>query len=305
LHDDEITSINGARKILEKKGGYLIRIENYKTRNLKFKLEGKYYTIDPNRMFSRVGIAQSLIVFGRTSPKAIDEIEKFATRILKLIPEDPSCIIALHNNSNGKYSINSYLPGNLREKDAKQLHINPDLDADDMFLTTDSILFSRLIREKYNAIWQDNINVKKDGSLSVYCGENNLSYVNCETEHGQQEQYDSMIHTAVSYIERRNPNIIAYNYKLLDPRENNRIKKENPVYFGEKKVGFIYAPQDTTRFSPGKLEMDKTFRLYSNMDFFFFLSGANSPRFELRIDPTRPRELVDANKAIINVKVVR
>ena len=28
LHDDEMTAMNGARKLLEKKGGYLIRIEN-------------------------------------------------------------------------------------------------------------------------------------------------------------------------------------------------------------------------------------------------------------------------------------
>src|SRR5204863_7778372 len=104
LHDDEITAVNGAKKLLERKGGYLIKIENYKTRNIRFKLDGKYYTIDPNRMFSRAGIARSLIIFGTTSPKAIDEIEKFATRVLQLIPPNPSWIIALHNNTNGKYS---------------------------------------------------------------------------------------------------------------------------------------------------------------------------------------------------------
>src|SRR5689334_15983325 len=46
LHDDEMTAINGAKKLLEKKGGYLIKIENYRTRNIRFKLDGKYYTID-------------------------------------------------------------------------------------------------------------------------------------------------------------------------------------------------------------------------------------------------------------------
>lgn len=305
LHDDEITSINGAKKILGKKGGYLIKIENSKTRNIKFKLDGQYYTVDPNRMFSRTGIAQSLLVFGRTSKKAIDEIEKFANRVLRLIPENPSCIIALHNNSNGKYSINSYLPGNLREKDAKQIHINPDKDADDLFLTTDSVLFSRLAKEKYNTIWQDNINAKKDGSLSVYCGENNMPYVNCETEHGQQNQYDEMIHTAINFVERKNPDIIAYNYKLLDPKANSHIKPENIVFFGEKKVGLIRATQDTSRTAIAKLEMDKNFRLYSNMDFFFFLSQPNSPRFEVRIDPTRTRDLIDPTKTVIPVKVVR
>src|ERR1700748_911973 len=50
VHDDEVTSVNGAKKILEKFGGLLIRIENYRTRNIRFKLNGQYYTFDPNRM---------------------------------------------------------------------------------------------------------------------------------------------------------------------------------------------------------------------------------------------------------------
>src|SRR5258706_13346822 len=47
LHDDEMTAINGARKVLEKKGGFLIKIKNFRTRNIKFKLDGKKYKIDP------------------------------------------------------------------------------------------------------------------------------------------------------------------------------------------------------------------------------------------------------------------
>ena len=204
LHDDEITAVNGARKVLEKRGGYLIKIENFRTRNIKFKLDGKQYTIDPNRMFSRVGIARSLVIFGNTSPEAIDEIEKFATRILQLIPQSPSWIIALHNNTNGKYSINSYRRGGDKEDDAKQLNVNDDLDADDFFLTTDSLLYTRLTAEKYNAVWQDNEKAKRDGSLSIYCGERNIHYINCETEHGRQPEYDGMIVAAVNKLDNTN-----------------------------------------------------------------------------------------------------
>src|SRR5262245_22644399 len=78
VHDDEVTAMIGAKKLLERKGGYLIRIQNDRTRNIRFKLEGTYYTVDPNRIFSRIGIERSLIVFGTTSPKAVDEIERFA-----------------------------------------------------------------------------------------------------------------------------------------------------------------------------------------------------------------------------------
>lgn len=305
LHDDEVTAVNGARKILEKKGGFLIRIENYRTRNIKFRLDGKYYTIDPNRMFSRTGIIHSLIIFGRTSDQAVNEVEKFANRILQLIPPHPAYVIALHNNSNGRYSINSFLPGGIHEKDAKLLYINPEKDADDIFLTTDSVLFQQLADEKYNAVFQDNEKAKKDGSLSIYCGEKNIRYVNCETEHGRQEQYDEMIVSASNHITGSNPDAIAYRYQILQQKEYIPVKKEMPVYFGEKKIGLIRPVKDSAMAAPGILEMDKGFSLYSNMDFFLFQYLTGSPKLELRIDPTRPKELIDPAKAIIRIKAVR
>jgi hypothetical protein len=311
LHDDEITAVNGAKKVLEKKGGVLIKIENYRSRNIKFRLDGKYFTIDPNRMFSRQGIAQSLIVFGRTSPKAIDEIEKFANRVLQLIPPKILWIIALHNNTNGQYSINSYLRGGAREKDAKALNVNRELDADDFFLTTDSILFNHLASEKYNTILQDNEKAKKDGSLSIYCGERNIHYVNCETEHGRQPEYDEMIVTAVKLVEEKkstpnvyinNPDMILYNYRILSAGGHIPPKNNTEILFGEKKVGLIRSVMtDSSKTITGKFEMNKEFSLYSNMDLFLFLSAVNPPRLEVRIDPTRKKEWLNPQTAIISI----
>jgi hypothetical protein len=42
LHDDEITSVNAAKRLLQIESGVLIKIDNFKTRNIRFKLEGKY-----------------------------------------------------------------------------------------------------------------------------------------------------------------------------------------------------------------------------------------------------------------------
>lgn len=345
LHDDEITAVNGARKVLEKRGGMLIKIENYRTRNIKFKLEGKYYTIDPNRMFSRVGIAKSLIVFGRTSPKAIDEIEKFANRILQLIPANPYWIIALHNNSNGKYSINSYLPGGDKEKDAKALNVNQELDADNFFLTTDSLLFRHLATEQYNMIWQDNEKAKRDGSLSIYCGEKNIHYVNCETENGSQSEYDEMIVAAANLIDGKNtdsigikkkadpvidkkssaivspkqnpvivpgkqttvivtnkPNspIIAYSYRIIPTSGHLSPKTNTEIFFGERKVGIVTSVlTDSSWTIGGKLEMNKDFPLYSNMDLFLVLAPTTPPRLEVRVDPTRKKELLNPVTAAV------
>ncbi|TMI70519.1 MAG: hypothetical protein E6H09_16385 [Bacteroidetes bacterium] len=307
LHDDAITAVNGAKKLLERKGGYLIKIENYKTRNIRFKLDGKYYTIDPNRMFSRAGIARSLIIFGTTSPKAIDEIEKFATRVLQLIPPNPSWIIALHNNTNGKYSVNSYLPGGEKEKDAKGLNVNQDQDADDFFFTTDSVLFYRLANERYNTILQDNVNAKRDGSLSIYCGEKKIRYVNCETEHGRQPEYDQMIVAADRQLESkgldigfvRNPDKIAYSYRVATTGKQFLPKNNSDILFGERKVGLVRTVQADSAFAiSGKLEMNKDFPLTSDMDFFLFVSSTQPPRLEVRIDPTRKKELVNPSATV-------
>ncbi|HLG41382.1 MAG TPA: hypothetical protein VI461_17010, partial [Chitinophagaceae bacterium] len=291
-------------------GGLLIRIENYRTRNIKFKLDKKYYTIDPNRMFSRKGIAQSLLLLGNTSPKAVDEVEKFANRILQLLPKDPSCVVALHNNVNGKYSINTYLPGGPKQKDAKALHVNPDQDADDFFFTTDSILFKQLAAENYNTILQDNEKAKKDGSLSIYCGEKNMQYINCETEHGRQEQYDEMIVLAVDKIEKvdagekPNPDVIAYNFRILPAGGYFSPKENSEIFFGERKVGLIKSSvTDSAKVVTGKLEMTKTFPLHSNMDLFLFLSANNPPRFEVRTDPTRQGVLLNPSSNPVNIGV--
>jgi hypothetical protein len=310
LHDDEITAVNGAKKLLEKKGGLLIKIENYHTRNIKFKLDGKYYTIDPNRMFSRKGITQSLLLLGNTSPKAIDEIEKFANFVLKQIPANPTCLVALHNNGNGKFSINTYLPGGSRQKDARALYVNPDQDADNFLLTTDSVLFKQFAAENCNAILQDNDNAKKDGSLSIYCGERNMQYVNCETEHGQQEEYDEMIVLAVNKIEktdipdRSGPDVIVYNFRILPGGGYFSPKDKSEIYFGDKQVGNIKSSvTDSMKVVTGKLEMNRNFVLYSNMDLLLFLAANNIPRFEVRVDPTRPGILINPSSTPISIGI--
>jgi hypothetical protein len=301
LHDDEVTAVNGAIKLLEIHGGTLLRIVNKKQRNITFKMGGVSYLFDPNRIFSRHGISQTLSGFGRVSNKAVDEVERFAKRILQFIPPRPTCIIALHNNSDGKFSVTSYLKGNDRENDARAIHISPQQDPDDLFLTTDSVLYRNLTKEKFNVVWQDNRNAYKDGSLSVYCGEKNICYLNCETEHGKLSQYTEMMLAVNRHIKNTAPDVtttaattaLVYNYKLSD---STRLPESSTIYFGEKKIGLL---------KPGQMEIAKTFPLYDNMDIFCFVARNADPRIELRIDPTRPRKLYDPANAVIPVKIVR
>ena len=200
LHDDELTAVEAAKRILATHGGLLLQIENNSERNIRFRLGRQFYRVDPNRLFSKEGITKSLQQFGKTSPRAIDEVEKLGKRLIRLIPEEAKCVIALHNNSPGLFSVTEYAEGNKRSGDSKKVYINADEDPDDFFLTTDNHIYQKLADQGFNTILQDNKNCTDDGSLSVYCGKRNIRYVNCETEHGKSVQYYTMIKTLLSVL---------------------------------------------------------------------------------------------------------
>lgn len=209
LHDDELTSVGAAKRILEDYGGLLIEVENNAQRNIRFKLERYFYEVDPNRIFSQEGIKRSLEQLGRVSAKAadaVDAVEKLGQRIIQLIPEQAKCIIALHNNTPDFFSVTEYAPGNKRSIDCKKVYINAEQDTDDFFLTTDNSLYEKLADKGYNTILQDNKYCTEDGSLSVYCGKKNVRYVNCETEHGKTEQYYEMVKNLIVALSNNKQN---------------------------------------------------------------------------------------------------
>lgn len=203
LHDDESTSVAGVAGVLEKQGGTLITIENSGKRTIQFRYRNKNYSIDPNRIFSRTGISKTLQP-GKINSKLIDEVEIFASCILKLIPAETRFVIALHNNTDGNLSVSEYLRGSKREKDAKEVFVAAGEDPNDFFLTTDSLFFRHLSAGNFNSVLQDDKTVDQDGSLSVYFGGKNISYLNCETEHGKLVQYEKMIATALEFITNKN-----------------------------------------------------------------------------------------------------
>lgn len=204
MHDNEFTSVNAARSVLELRGGTLLKIENNAQRVIRFQLRGVQYAFDPNRIFSRTGIEQTLKENGKTSQQAITEVEKFGQRLLQLIPDSVSCIIALHNNTEGAYSIKSYLAGGDRLKDAKEAIESIGQDADDIAFTTDRDIFESMVKAGYNSILQDNEKVKQDGSLSVYYGTRGRRYVNIETQHGRTGQYQQMLEKLLDFLSQVN-----------------------------------------------------------------------------------------------------
>ena len=201
VHDNEITAVQAARSILEQEGGILIKIENNAQRIISFKFKAVIYSFDPNRIFSRAGIRLTLKAKGKINPLAIVEVEKFAAHLLQLIPDSVSCIIALHNNTDGDYSVKSYQAGGKRQHDARQVYADNWQDVDDITLTTDEVLYNKMSALGYNSILQDNIKVDKDGSLSVYYGEQNKRYINIETQFGKTAQYREMLSKLLYFLD--------------------------------------------------------------------------------------------------------
>jgi hypothetical protein len=202
LHDDEVTSVEATKKLLAEQGGILIKIDNENERRINFKVRNKSYSIDPNRIFSRQGIIKTLRPKGKDSLLAIAEVERFASRISKLLPQE-GWVIALHNNKDKGFSITEYQPGKEKERAATRLYVNQTKDPDDLFLTTDSSLYDDLAADGFNTVLENYDEAEKDGSLSIYCAEKKISYLNCETEHGRIVEYQDMIRSAYKHIRKK------------------------------------------------------------------------------------------------------
>lgn len=193
MHDDENTSVEAGRKSIAASGGILVELKHTGAREISFKLKGKSYKIDPNRIFTSAGIAKTLKNYGATSPDAVKAVDDFAKNLIAQFLAGSKTIVALHNNTENAYSIKSYEKGGEYERDAAQVFINPEKDIDDFFFVTEQKHFDALKSRGYNVALQNNSAVTDDGSLSVYCGREKIVYVNVEAQHGREAEQLKML----------------------------------------------------------------------------------------------------------------
>lgn len=190
-HDNENTASTVALRMVRSHGGTLIELSHKGTRNITFNHEGASYEFDPNRMFSDRGIKASLQAQGgRYSQEAHALVENFAS-VVKLYIK-PGQIIAMHNNTNGSYSALSYKEGGDMQREAQQVHINPDIDPDDFYFVTTQAAFNRLQRLNFNVVLQSR-RATDDGSLSVYAARSGKPYVNVEAQSGHSSVQRAML----------------------------------------------------------------------------------------------------------------
>jgi hypothetical protein len=187
LHDNEQTAINTSSQFITSMGGIYYQLVNDAQRNINFNWSNQTFSIDPNRIFTNNGIIKT--IKPEPSPGVVSAVSQFASFIIAHLPADKT-IVAVHNNTDGDYSINSYLKE--LSTDAEKVHINEEWDEDNFILTTIPELFEKLKEKNVNVVLQSN-NATDDGSLSIYSALNNRDYINIEAQHGHNEQQFNMI----------------------------------------------------------------------------------------------------------------
>ena len=114
-----------------------------------------------------------------TSPGWPDPPSTTAWRIARI-----EAVVALHNNTEDRYSLTSYLPQGSEAASAARVSVGPGVDRDDFVFTTDAQLFEILKGSNDNVVLQA-AGAPDDGSLSVALAGH--SYANVEAEHGHRE----------------------------------------------------------------------------------------------------------------------
>ena len=197
VHENEQPAVAAARRAIERNGGRLLELKSQRQRLVNFKLAGTRYAVDPNRIFTSDGIQKSLRLNGPYSRAARDTVAQFAERLVAQIRKNLSPpLIAVHNNTDGALSVENYRKGSNLEREAARIAINPRLDPDDFFLVTDEFIFGRLSSAGFNVVLQSE-QPSDDGSMSVFCGLNQIPYVNVETEYRHSGEQDRMLDAIV------------------------------------------------------------------------------------------------------------
>ena len=192
LHNDEKTSIEAVKKVLPEKYGKYIGLLSGGTRELSYQENGQDVKFDPNRIFTKTGIEKTLQRYQSFTGKNVKTVELFSSELLKLL-KDAKLLVAVHNNSDGGFSINSIRNEMSLKKDALEIYVHPSADEDDFYYVTEKEKFDYFKKKGYHVVLQNNVHIEDDGSLSVYCGRKNIGYINVECQSGHLKQQIKMI----------------------------------------------------------------------------------------------------------------
>ena len=143
VHEDESTSIEAIKKYSATHDINYLFLKHLGTRRITFTMDEKEYNFDPNRIFTQTGLKATLLKGENYSTKAMDEVRAFGGTFLSNFNAN-ALVIALHNNTDGNYSIKSYAKGGDERQNTRKLYINTSMDPDDFIYTTEKKIFKSM-----------------------------------------------------------------------------------------------------------------------------------------------------------------
>lgn len=202
VHENESTSVNATKQVLDSVKQYcLVELQFNKKRLINFNLNRKNYSIDPNRIYTQTGTKATLKKYNKYyTDDVLQAVTRMAQKYISSYIDNKQFIVALHNNSDGDYSVLSYSATGEYAKDAVDVYINEQQDADDFFFTTERKFFEFLKARKYNTVLQHSSTAADDGSLSIYCATKSIPYINIEAGSGNLSTQIEMIRVVLRLI---------------------------------------------------------------------------------------------------------
>ncbi|WP_027420925.1 hypothetical protein [Crocinitomix catalasitica] len=202
VHEDEQTSIEAIIKVSAERELNFWQLKHDSTRRISFKDNKHNMSFDPNRMFTFKGRYKTLKDGGKFTFRSNKLVKLLAEEVVSTLSSFET-VVALHNNTDVNYSIKSYAEGGDEAENTSAIHISPTWDADDFIYTTDYDLFLAFKTLDLNVIYQNDKKFVNDGSLSVYCGLNNIPYVNIETQLGHLEEQIKLINLVLDVLKEK------------------------------------------------------------------------------------------------------
>lgn len=200
LHDNENTAVAATDSIIAAHSGQFIELQFKGKRWIGgWHTPEKHFWFDPNRIFSDLGIAKTLRAYRSYSAYSKQEVKKLADFITDSLLKDAKMIIAVHNNVKG-YSIEKYMPDSTFADDADTFYINPEQSPHDFFYVLDSNFYEFFKARNYNVVLQSDSTYEDDGSLSIYCAQKKIPYINVEAMEGHLVEQMKMLEVLQALI---------------------------------------------------------------------------------------------------------
>lgn len=190
VHNNENTGLAAAFDFISEKGGSILRLEYGNTRYISFADKLSKCHIDPNHIFTANGINTDVDRFcnGLISFESLASLNSLAQTVLTEYNADSlGYIVTLHNNTDGNFNIRSYVNDPFYKKAAEEVHINKQMDPDDLVFVTSPCFFKYLKTENINVVLQSET-APDDGSLSVYAMKSAIPYANVEVQFGHKDE---------------------------------------------------------------------------------------------------------------------